>query len=577
MTNGITLVNGRQTTLKKYRKVTGFVPQDDIIFPKLTVEESLLFSARFRLPRQTQRHSHLDIVDRAVQLLGLVDVRNQLVGNEESRGISGGQRKRVNIGLELVADPWILFLDEPTSGLDATSCRQVLSALAKIAHMGVTCAAVVHQPSNRVMKMFDDVLLMGQNGRTIYYGPQAMLKTYFLQLGFVFPIDENPADVYLDIITRPKAAPTAPHKTLMEIYETSEFHSRYLTQPHLDCGNALAVNGPTSGQSDAVGEGNGFLDRCKNTLWMCLYLIVSPFCLAIDNIYRTILSFRSQRRLQDYTPLSSDVPDDEELRVTPGFFKQFWLIFYRCILERTRTALRIFLEYALYAVSGMILGLLSDARSSGRLKFFLTDMNYSIVAIALMTTVSSLRTFSQNQLIFFRETRAGLNKFAYYCAVSLFGDVGSILKGLCYLSLYYSYAQPRAHFGDLFLVTATTIYSCSGFGYLISKMMRPGPAQLASAVFVLSNALLAKTGRSSILVEFIKTFLYHRWALEAYIISEAKQLFGVWSLERCGTLQGLDFDIRHFTNTIVALIVLGVVTRVLSFGIIMFGMRDRSE
>lgn len=118
----------------------------------------------------------------------------------------------------------------------------------------------------------------------------------------------------------------------------------------------------------------------------------------------------------------------------------------------------------------MILGLLSDARSSGRLKFFVSDMNYNIVAIALMTTVSSLRTFSQNQLIFFRESRAGLNKLAYYCAMSFFGDVGSVLKGLCYLSLYYSYAQPRAHFGDLFIVTSMTIYACSGFGYLISKV-----------------------------------------------------------------------------------------------------------
>ena len=106
--------------------------------------------------------------------------------------------------------------------------------------------------------------------------------------------------------------------------------------------------------------------------------------------------------------------------------------------------------------------------------------------------------------------------------------------------------------------------------------MRPGPAQLASAVFVLSNALLAKTSKTGI-VAFIKSFLYHRWALEAYIISEAKQLFGVWSLERCGTLLSLGYDIRHFTSTIIALIVLGVVTRVLSFAIIMFGMRDRSE
>jgi len=119
----------------------------------------------------------------------------------------------------------------------------------------------------------------------------------------------------------------------------------------------------------------------------------------------------------------------------------------------------------------MILGILSDSRSSGRLKYFVSDMNFSLVCIALMSTVSSLRTFGQNQLIFFRESKAGLNKLAYYCSTALFGDVGSILKGLVYLSLYYSYSQPRALFGDMFLVTAATIYSCCGFGYLISKVL----------------------------------------------------------------------------------------------------------
>lgn len=118
----------------------------------------------------------------------------------------------------------------------------------------------------------------------------------------------------------------------------------------------------------------------------------------------------------------------------------------------------------------MILGLLSDARVSGRMKWFVSDMNFNIVAISLMTTVSSLRTFSQNQLIFFRESRSGLDRLAYYCATALFGDVGSILKGLCYLSLYYSYAQPRALFKDMFFVTSALIYSCCGFGYLISKV-----------------------------------------------------------------------------------------------------------
>ena len=362
----------RNCLVQRYRKVTGFVPQDDIIHPKLTVEENLLFSARYRLTKRMKRQDILAVVDRAIHLLGLVDVRNQLVGNEESRGISGGQRKRVNIGLELVADPWVLFLDEPTSGLDSTSCRRVLSALAKISHMGVTCAAVVHQPSNRVMKMFDDVLLLGRNGRTIYFGPQSDIKTYFRSLGFGFPEDENPADVYLDIITRPKVPPNAPHKSLTDMWETHDFRYRYLEPPQLDADISNESDRP-SGQypANTVLEEAGFFDRIKNILWMSLYLMVFPISIAIDAIHKAIQSLRgtpfaifmprsplyaisvSRSRLNRYTAILSDSTNDEELRVTPGVVTQFSLCFYRCMLERSRSALRIFVEYALYAVSGL--------------------------------------------------------------------------------------------------------------------------------------------------------------------------------------------------------------------------------
>lgn len=106
--------------------------------------------------------------------------------------------------------------------------------------------------------------------------------------------------------------------------------------------------------------------------------------------------------------------------------------------------------------------------------------------------------------------------------------------------------------------------------------MKPGPAQLTAAVFVLSNALLTR-GRSSTLISFIRNFLYHRWALEALTIAEAKQLFGVWTLERCVTLMQMDYDIRNFHFSIVALILLGLSTRIISFGMIMFGTRGRSD
>ncbi|PNH07625.1 ABC transporter G family member 24 [Tetrabaena socialis] len=123
------------------------------------------------------------------------------VGTVERRGISGGQRKRVNIGLELVAMPSLLFLDEPTSGLDATSSADILSALADMANLGMNIITVIHQPRFSSFLMFDQVLLLGTGGRTVYLGSPSAAMLYFTKfLGFRFPDRENPADILMDII-----------------------------------------------------------------------------------------------------------------------------------------------------------------------------------------------------------------------------------------------------------------------------------------------------------------------------------------------------------------------------------------
>ncbi|KAJ1625863.1 P-loop containing nucleoside triphosphate hydrolase protein, partial [Pavlovales sp. CCMP2436] len=106
-------------------------------------------------------------------------IRDSVVGSVEVRGISGGQRKRVNIGLEMVADPLALFLDEPTSGLDAATAELVLSALRRLARLGRTVVAVLHQPRYSAFKLLDKVtllLLLGVGGRTIYCGPPLKVR-----------------------------------------------------------------------------------------------------------------------------------------------------------------------------------------------------------------------------------------------------------------------------------------------------------------------------------------------------------------------------------------------------------------
>ncbi|XP_072956515.1 ABC transporter G family member 28-like isoform X2 [Typha angustifolia] len=143
---GMVLINGKIAPIRSYKKIIGFVPQDDIVHGNLTVEENLWFSAHCRLSADTSQPDKVLVVERVIESLGLQAVRNSLVGTVEKRGISGGQRKRVNVGLEMVMEPSLLILDEPTSGLDSSSSQLLLRALRHEALEGVNICMVVHQP-----------------------------------------------------------------------------------------------------------------------------------------------------------------------------------------------------------------------------------------------------------------------------------------------------------------------------------------------------------------------------------------------------------------------------------------------
>ena len=155
VTTGELLLNGRVDRISNHRDVMGFVPQDDIVHDELTVRENLMYAALNRLPIDSgegcrtkatccasHRKKYVAYVDQVLALLQIGHVQHSVVGSVEKRGISGGQRKRVNIGLELVTDPDVLFLDEPTSGLDSTSSEIILAALKDISRRGRTIVMV---------------------------------------------------------------------------------------------------------------------------------------------------------------------------------------------------------------------------------------------------------------------------------------------------------------------------------------------------------------------------------------------------------------------------------------------------
>ncbi|KAK3237700.1 hypothetical protein CYMTET_52238, partial [Cymbomonas tetramitiformis] len=196
---GKVLINQRETPIHVLKGVMGFVPQDDTVFEDLTVLENIHWSARLRLPKTYAAAQVVKLVEGTISKLSLAHIQNSIVGGVEKRGVSGGQKKRVNIGVEMVTDPTVMFLDEPTSGLGATDALLVMGALHGLSTTKRPIIAVIHQPRYQVFELFSDLMLMYPGGYTVYFGPTNEALAYFEKIGFHLPPNENPADFFLDI------------------------------------------------------------------------------------------------------------------------------------------------------------------------------------------------------------------------------------------------------------------------------------------------------------------------------------------------------------------------------------------
>ncbi len=177
----------------------GYVPQDDIVHPELTVFEAIKFSAQFRLPPDFSEAEIERRVDQVVKDLGLEAVRNLEIGKPERKVLSGGQRKRVNIALELVTDPALLFLDEPTSGLAADDTVALIDLLADLAKKyGKTILCTIHQPAREEYEKFNLALVLGFGGEPLYFGPTGSASYDFFGR-YVAPKGvtvDNPRDMF---------------------------------------------------------------------------------------------------------------------------------------------------------------------------------------------------------------------------------------------------------------------------------------------------------------------------------------------------------------------------------------------
>lgn len=184
--------DSKNPSLQMINCVSAYVRQDDnFLLSHLTVRETLQYAAELKMDHNLNKQQKHSKVDDIIDLLGLRECADVIIGNDAVKGCSGGQRRRVSIGMQLVTEPACLFLDEPTTGLDALTAKAVVLTLKQIADSGRTVVCTIHQPRADIWSVFDNMVLLVTGGRAAYSGRADSVVDYFKDAGHVAPSFTN--------------------------------------------------------------------------------------------------------------------------------------------------------------------------------------------------------------------------------------------------------------------------------------------------------------------------------------------------------------------------------------------------
>jgi ABC-type multidrug transport system ATPase subunit len=209
---GTIMFNGKPRQDEKFRNISAYVLQDDYMYAFLTLFETLMLAAHFFLPMNFTEDEKRAQVEACIAELGLVKARDTIIGNDKVRGVSGGERRRASIAVQLLTDPAVLFLDEPTSGLDAFQSQAVMEAMKNLAVSGRLVMTVIHQPRSSIYEMFDKLLVLSE-GRTMFYGDAKDAVDHFSAHNYACPPSFNPSDFFLDLLSPDNRSPEIQQET----------------------------------------------------------------------------------------------------------------------------------------------------------------------------------------------------------------------------------------------------------------------------------------------------------------------------------------------------------------------------
>ncbi|XP_061965526.1 ABC transporter G family member 22-like isoform X3 [Populus nigra] len=479
----ITYNDGPHSKFLKSR--IGFVTQDDILFPHLTVKETLTYAALLRLPKTLSKQQKQKRAMDVIYELGLERCQDTVIGGSFVRGVSGGERKRVCIGNEIIINPSILFLDEPTSGLDSTTALKTVQLLQDMAEGGKTVVTTIHQPSSRLFHKFDKLILLGK-GSLLYFGKSSEAMRYFSSIGCNPLIAMNPAEFLLDLA----------NGNINDVSVPSELEDKVQI-----------------GNSDA-GKRNGK----PSPAVVHEYLVEA---------YETRVAVKEKKKLMVPIPL------DEEVKAKVSSLKRQWgaswwqqytILFCRGIKERRHDYFS-WLRITQVLSTAIILGLLwwnSDTNSLKGLQDQAGLLFFIAVFWGFFPVFTAIFTFPQERAMLSKERAADMYRLSAYFLARTTSDLPlDLVLPVLFLLVVYFMAGLRMSAAPFFLTMLTvflSIIAAQGLGLAIGATLMDlkRATTLASVTvmtFMLAGGYFVK--RVPVFVSWIRymSFNYHTYNL----------------------------------------------------------------
>lgn len=465
--SGSILINGKERNLRRFRKLSCYIMQDDCLLPHLTVREAMYVSANLKLGKDMTVPSKKIVIDEILEMLGLVEAADTRAIN-----LSGGQKKRLSIALELVNNPPVMFFDEPTSGLDSSSCFQCISLLKFLARGGRTIICTIHQPSARLFEMFDFLYTLA-DGQCIYQGSVSGLVPFLSSMSLHCPSYHNPADYVMEVATGEHGDWV--HKLVIAV------NKGY-------CGRGQSS---TSSSSSSVPQNCNYNNQSKNNIKKeALEIVIDkPTCTVIDMSEPTHNTEKqplpNSTNLAPVTCTTSLLDSSESFTKKPqntGFptsgWKQFWILLKRTFRSILRDQMLTHLRLCSHTVVGLLIGFLyydigSDAAkvmsNAGCIFFTVMFTMFTAMMPTILTFPTEMSVFVREHLNYWYSLKA-----FYFAKTMADLPFQIVFSGVYVIIVYFMTGQPMQTDRVLMFTTINilTALVAQSLGLLIGAAMK---------------------------------------------------------------------------------------------------------